>query len=227
MAEMCILGHTIKNGKIGVDDRKIEAIKQLKIPTTKKEVKMVLGLLGYYMKLVPNFAGIAFPLTECLKKEMPDTIQWSPKLQKAYDELKTALISKPVLCPPDLSKDYLLQTDASCHSVAAILSQWNDQLDHECVIAYASRKLLPREQNYSTIQKELLAIVWSTQIFENWIYGRKVHVQSDHRPLAWLNSLCNQNSRLMRWSLYLQRFDLVCSFKKGINNVNADALSRL
>lgn len=227
MKELCVLGHTIKDGKIGVDDKKIEAIKKLKIPKTKREVKMVLGLLGYYMKMVPNFAGIAHPLTECLKKDKPDKIVWSPVLQKAFDELKTALISKPVLSPPDLEKDYILQTDASNHAIAAILSQWNDDLGHECVISYASRKLLPREENYSTIQKELLAIVWGTQVFENWIYGRKVFVQSDHRPLAWLNSLSNHNSRLMRWSLFLQRFDLIPSYKKGVNNVNVDALSRL
>jgi hypothetical protein len=226
MAELRVLGHTIKDGRIGVDEQKVDAIIRLKFPTTKKEVKMVLGLLGYYMKMIPNFAGIAHPLTELLKKDKSDKIQWTPTLQKAFDELKGALISKPVLCPPNMSKDYILQTDASNHSIAAILSQLNYQ-GQENVIAYGSRKLLPREANYSTIQKELLAIVWSTKHFENLIYGRKVHVQSDHRPLAWLNSMCNQNSRLMRWSLYLQRFDLDCSFKKGINNVNVDALTRL
>jgi hypothetical protein len=226
MSEMCVLGHTTKNGKIGVDDRKVEAIEQLKIPVTKKDVKMVLGLLGYYMKMVPNYAEIASPLTECLKKEKPDKVIWNSTLDKAFNQLKAALTSKPLLCPADLSKDYMLQVDASDHAIAGILSQLNDQ-GNECVISYASRKLLPREQNYSTIQKELLAIVWSTHIFENWIYGRKVVVQSDHKPLSWLNSLCNQNSRLMRWSLYLQRFDLVCSFKHGVNNSNADALTRI
>ena len=226
MSEMCVLGHTIANGKIGVDDRKVESIKQLKYPTTKKELRMALGLLGYYMKMVPNYAEIAAPLTDCLKKEKPEKLNLTSELKTSFDRLKAALVSKPVLCPANLSKDYILQTDASNHAVAGILSQINDE-GQECVISYASRKLLPREQNYSTIQKELLAIVWSTKVFENWIYGRKVFVQSDHKPLSWLNSLCNQNSRLMRWSLYLQRFDLVCSYKRGVNNNNVDTLTRL
>jgi hypothetical protein len=111
--------------------------------------------------MVPNYAEIASSLTDCLKKEKPDKIIWTSTLEKAFDQLKTALISKPVLCPANLSKDYILQTDTSNQAIAGILSQLNDQ-GQECVVSYASRKLLPREQNYSTIQKELLAIVWST-----------------------------------------------------------------
>jgi hypothetical protein len=226
MPELRVLGHTIKDGTIGVDDGKVEAIRRLAIPTTKREVKQVLGLLGYYMKLIPNFAGIAGPLTDLLRKEKSDQIEWTPLLQKAFDQLKTALTSKPVLCAPNFDNDFILQTDASNFAIAAILSQLDDQ-GRERVVSYASRKLLPRESNYSTIQKELLAIVWAANHFETWIYGHNVICQSDHRPLAWLDSMRNHNARLMRWSLFLQKFDLNHSFKKGVENANTDSLTRL
>jgi hypothetical protein len=175
---------------------------------------------------VPNFAEISEPLNGLLKNGSPDPVQWTPKLQEAFEKLKTALISKPVLCAPNFDKNFVLQTDASNLAIAAILAQQNDQ-GQECVVAYASRKLLPREINYITIQKEMLAIVWAAKHFEMWIYGHKVICQSDHRPLAWLDSMRNQNSRLMRWSLFLQRFDLEHCFKKGIENSNADILTRV
>jgi hypothetical protein len=203
----------------------VEAIKRLEIPTTKREVRQILGLLGYYMKLVPDYAKIAGPLNELLKKDKSDQVTWTPTLQDAFEKLKTALISKPVLCVPNF-EDFIMQTDASNYAVAAILSQLNDQ-GQECVVAYASRKLLPREINYSTIQKELLAVVWAANHFETWIYGHKVICQSDHRPLAWLDNMRNHNSRLMRWSLFLQRFDLEHSFKRGNENSNTDILTRL
>jgi hypothetical protein len=226
MPELVVLGHKIKEGTIGVDDSKVEAIKRLASPTTKREVRQILGLLGYYMKLVPNFAGIAGPLTDLLKKNNPDRIVWTQKLQIAFEQLKAALTSKPVLCAPNFGRDFLLQTDASQFAIAAILSQ-RDQEGQERVIAYASRKLAPREINYSTVMKETLAIVWAANHFESWIYGQKVICQSDHRPLAWLESMRNTNARLMRWSLFLQRFNLEHSFRRGVENANADSLTRL
>jgi RNase H-like domain found in reverse transcriptase len=221
-----VLGHTIINGKIGVDDTKIEAIKKLKFPTNKKELRMALGLLGYYQKMVKNYAEISSGLTECLKKEKPDKIIWAEKLQQAFEELKRALMSKPLLSPPDFSKGFILQTDSSAHSIAGILSQLDDA-GNERVICYTSRKMLPNETRYSTIQQELLAVVNATKVFQNWIYGRKVLLQSDHRPLAYLDSMANSNSRLTRWSLWLDQFNLEYSFKRGVDNYNVDALTRL
>ena len=87
--------------------------------------------------------------------------------------------------------------------------------------------MLPNETRYSTIQQELLAVVHATKVFQNWIYGRKVLLQSDHRPLAYLDTMANSNSRLTRWSLWLDQFNLEYSFKRGVDNYNVDALTRL
>jgi hypothetical protein len=176
--------------------------------------------------MVPNFAGICHELTDCLAKDRPEKIIITPSLLAAFEQLKEALIKKPVLSPPNFKKDFLLQTDSSSHSIAAILAQHDDD-GNEIVLSYASRKLLPRERQYSTIQQECLAIFWATRMFENWIYGRKVIVQSDHKPLAWLSTMTNHNSMLMRWNLYLQRYDLQFEWKKGSENTNVDSLTRL
>lgn len=93
-------------------------------------------------------------------------------------------------------------------------------------IAYASRTLNPSECNYSTIEKELLAIVWSTKYFRPYLFGRKFVIITDHKPLQWLFSIKEPNSKLVRWRLKLQEYDYTIHYKKGVQNSNADALSR-
>jgi hypothetical protein len=116
-------------------------------------------------------------------------------------------MTEPVLVPPDPSKPYVVHTDASIVSLGAILCQIGDD-GKEHVIEYASRKLLPREQKYSTVELELLCLVWALKKWEHFVYNTLIQVQADHSPLTWLNSLTVQNSRLTRYCLYLQRFNL-------------------
>ena len=141
--------------------------------------------------------------------------------------VRSALISKPVLRPPGMTKEYILMTDSCGHSVGCVLMQPDDDENSPGhVIAFASRKLLPRERKYATVELELMAIVFGLTKFYQYIYNRPVKVYTDHRPLQWLNSITKHSSRLARWSLVLQNHNVTTTYIKGENQL-ADALSRL
>ena len=99
--------------------------------------------------------------------------------------------------------------------------------DHLFPVSYASKKLLPRERAYSSMEKECLAIVWGIKKFMNYLYGTRFVIQTDHRPLTFLNSSKFENSRIMRWVLFLQNFDFKIEAIKGSENVGADFMSRV
>ena len=130
-----------------------------------------------------------------------------------------------MLQSPDFDKPFTLQTDASDRGVGAVLSQVDDEgADHP--IAYFSRKLLLKEERYSTIEKECLAIKLGIQAFRIYLLGRPFFIQTDHRSLEWLDRIKEKNSRLTRWSLFLQPHQYTVVYRPGKQNGNADALSR-
>ena len=162
-----------------------------------------------------------------LAKPRSEKLQWSNEAQEAFEKLKNALISKPVLRAPDMTKDYILMADSSGYSVGCVLMQpGDDENSPGHVIAYASRKLLPRERQYATVELELMAIVFGLTKFYQYVYNRPVKVYTDHRPLQWLNSITKHSSRLARWSLVLQNHNITTTYIKGESQL-ADALSRL
>lgn len=227
LEKMNLFGFSIENGKISPTDEKTKCINELAVPTTKTAVKSLLGLVGYYSHMIPDYQEKAYPLTQLLKKDQPEKgINWGPEQQQALEVLKQCLVSKPILSSPDPSKPYILQTDASRQSVSAILAQRSDQ-GLETVISYASRKLLPRETNYSVIEIELLAVIMGVMKFHHLLYGAKIILQSDHRALSYLTSLLDHSPRLARWHLILSNYDIEMTYKAGKVNSNADGLSRL
>lgn len=126
---------------------------------------------------------------------------------------------------PDFNKTFTVTTDASNYAIGAVLSQNNNNKD--LPIAYASRTLNEHEVNYSTTEKELLAIVWTVKYFRPYLYGRKFKIITDHRPLTWLMSLKDPSSKLVRWKIRLDEYDFDVTYKPGTLNSNADALSRI
>lgn len=219
------LGHTIGGGKLQPDQRKVLAVKQYPRPVTKKDVRAFLGLVGYYRQFVPHFAIIAAPLTDLTSKRCPQQVKWDANAEAAFQKLKDIITEMPVLRVADPSKPYVLQTDASERGLGAVLSQ-TDHEGKEHPIAYASRKLLPRESNYSTIEKECLAVVWALKFFRIYLYGQAFVIQTDHQPLAWLQRMKDSNSRLTRWALAVQPYCLTMVHRRGLDNGNADGLSR-
>lgn len=220
------LGHVVGSGVVRPEPSKVHAVLAFPIPVTKTHVRAFLGLTGYYRRFIPNFASLAAPLSDLTKKSAPMQVEWDHQCNKAFEDLKNCLCSSPVLQSPDFEKQFILQTDASDRGLGAVLSQRdNHGVDHP--VAYYSRKLLPREQRYSTIEKECLAIKVSMHHFRTYLMGRKFTVETDHRALLWMDRLKDSNSRLTRWSLSLQPFDFTVEHRKGPNNANADGLSRM
>lgn len=222
--EVLYLGHTItKNGLMPNSD-KIRAVLNFPLPRTTTEIKSFLGLVGYYRKFIKDFAKLTQPLTSCLKKKNNIDVTKQDYID-AFEKCKELLTNAPVLQFPDFSKPFVLTTDASNYALGAVLSQ--GPVGSDKPIAYASRTLNDAETRYSTIEKELLAIVWATKYFRPYLYGKKFTIYTDHRPLAWINSIKEPNSKLTRWKLRLEEFDYNIIYKNGKQNCNADALSRI
>ena len=219
------LGHTVGNGQICPEGDKMERIRDAPRPQTKRQVRSFLGLVNYYRRFVPNFAVIATPLTDLTKGEKSGRVTWDEACEEAFNTLKARLCASPVCVLPDFDRPFVLQTDASEGGVGAILCQ--DQGEGMQPIACASKKLSKAERNYSTIEKECLAIVWGVQKFRQYLYGHTFTVQTDHRPLQYLQQAKTTNSRLMRWALQLQPFSIHVQNIPGKENVPADFLSRI
>lgn len=221
--ETAYLGHVISKDGIKPNPDKISAIQKYPLPKTPTEIKRFLGLLGYYRKFIPDFAKITKPMTQCLKKGTKITLDQN--YTECFEKCKTLLMNDPILQYPDFNKDFVLTTDASNLAIGAVLSQ--GPIGSDKPIAYASRTLNSSEINYSTVEKELLAIVWATKYFRPYLFGRKFKIMTDHRPLQWVMNLKDTNSRLTRWRLKLSEYDYTVTYKQGKQNINADALSRI
>lgn len=218
--EVAFLGHIITSDGIKPNPSKIETVQRYPIPKTQKEIKAFLGLVGYYRRFIQNFAKITFPLTKCLRKGSVINPE-NQEYKNAFEKCKELISNSPILQYPDFNKPFKLTTDASNISIGSVLSQNNHP------IAYYSRTLNTAERNYSTIERELLAIVDSTKHFRPYLYGQKFVIETDHNPLVWLSKIKEPNSRLIRWRLKLEEFNYEIKYTKGKENSVADALSRI
>ena len=220
--EVTYLGHIISENGVRPDPNKIQAVKDFPRPDNPKTIKQFLGLAGYYRKFIPNFSKIAKPLTDLLKKDI--NFVWGNEQSAAFCSLRDALCSQPILQYPDFTRPFLVTTDASGYAIGGILSQGT--VGSDLPIAYTSRLLNNAEKNYSTIEKELLAIVYCVGHFRPYLYGQKFTLITDHKPLVWLHSVKDPTSRLVRWRLKLAEYEYEVVYKAGKINANADALSR-
>ncbi len=224
-ATVTYLGKEVGQGQVRPVEAKIIAISEFSVPTTRRELRRFLGMAGYYRSFCRNFSTIVSPLTALLSPSKP--FEWSAECQYAFDCVKTLLCNAPVLLAPDCSQGFKLEVDASAFGAGAVLLQEDKNgIDHP--ISYFSRKFNKHQFNYSTIEKEALALLFALQHFEVYIGSSSlpVIVFTDHNPLVFLSRMYNQNQRLMRWSLIVQNYNLEIKHKKGTENVVADALSR-
>lgn len=214
------LGHVISDEGIKPDPEKFSAILNFPQPKTVKEIQSFVGLVGYYRRFIKNFSAIARPLFNLTKK---DTIfKWSTDCQTAFDELKRLVTNPPVLSPPDFSKPFILQTDASDYAVGAVLMNADRR-----PIAFKSKALKSYQKTYGITDKELLAVVWAVKEFEHYLYGQKFTIETDHSALVHLNNMVSPHARHTRFRLTLAEFDYEIKHIKGPTNVVADALSRV
>ena len=220
------LGHELGSGRVSPIPSKCEAIQQIPTPTTKKQLRSFLGTIGFYRRFIPKFSGTAAPLTDLLSGKRKGDISrdWGTPQQTAFEALKEALAGYPVLKAPDFSRPFEIYSDAADTGIAAVLMQEHDKVP--LPVAYYSRKLLPRERNYSAIEKELLALISALTAYRVYVGSGPVTVYTDHNPLVWLNKTRSTNQRLLRWSLCLSEFLLTIRHIKGKDNILCDFLSR-
>ena len=218
------LGHVISEGGVQTDAKKIEVITKYPTPTTITEVRGFLGMTSYYRKFIKNFAEIAEPLHCLLRKEK--IYVWNAEAEIAFCRLKTALSQSPVLDYPRWNKEFLVYCDASNVAIGVAVHQ-KDEREVERPIAFGSRRLTKAEQNYSTTEKEFLAIIFGLKKFRYMLLGQEVIIRSDHRPLRELIQAKEPTGRLARWILLLQEYAPKIEYVKGKENVVADALSRV
>ena len=220
------LGHIISRDGIGPDPETIEKIVNYKTPVSADEVRSFLGLAGYYRCFIPNFGSIAHPLTAKSHNDaLKNPFIWTDIDQKAFEFLRTCLITPPLLAYPDFNLEFLLFTDACDYGIGSVLSQIQDGVEKP--IAYASRQLKPAERKYATVEKEALAVVFSIKHFRHYLLDKPFSVISDHRPLQWLENQKDNNGRLGRWAILLAGTNYKIRYRPGRIHQNADCLSRL
>ena len=217
------LGHLITKDGILPLKEKVQAIERCPIPQNVSETRSFLGLANYYRRFVPMFSNIAAPLNKLLSSDK--RFEWTADCESAFQTLKDKLKSAPILRRPDYNLPFAIYTDASNIGIGGVLTQTVD--NKEYVIAYCSRTLNRAEQNYSTTERECLAVVYSIKEFRPYIYGTPFTVTTDHQALMWLAKLDNTSPRLARWILALTEHDFKILYRPGKTHQNADALSWL
>jgi transposase InsO family protein/predicted aspartyl protease len=216
------LGHLISQDGIHTDPKKIEAVWNWPTPVCVKDVRSFVGMASYYRRFVKDFAKVAAPLHAIARKNQK--FQWTDEAQKSFDALKEAMTTAPILAMPTDLDDYTLDTDASDFAIGAVLSQKQEGVER--VIAYASRSLDRREQNYCVTRKELLAVVHFLKYFKQYLLGRHFTVRTDHAALTWLRRTPDPIGQQARWLEQMEEFDFVVLHRAGARHGNADGMSR-
>ena len=216
------LGFEYSCGGVAPCEEKTRAVADWPTPTSAKDVRAFLGLVNFYWRFIPKFADIAAPLTELTGRAV--VFRWEDEQKKAFEALKGALTSPPILDYPRHTDEFILTTDASDLGLGAVLSTRRGT-----VVEYASRTLTSAEKNYATIEKECLAIVWAVRKYRHYLIGARFTLETDHKPLEWLESVKPSRAhsqRIERWSLELRAYEFNLVHRPGNTNQNADALSR-
>ncbi|KAJ9559068.1 hypothetical protein OSB04_013682 [Centaurea solstitialis] len=207
----------LMNKGVEVDDTKIQAIRDWKIPSNVTELRGFLGLSGYYRRFIQGYGEIAAPLTELLKKNQ---FAWSDEAQGAFEELKVRLSNAPVLRLPNFTEEFVIETDASGFGLGAVLMQ-NDQ-----PVAYFSQALGLRAKQKSVYEKELMAIVFAVKKWRPYLLGKHFTVRSDQKSLRFLLEQRVVEPEYQKWVVKLLGYNFSIVYKPGKNNNAADALSR-
>ena len=218
-----VLGHVISSREIEVDKAKIELISKLPSPTNVKTVRQFLGHACFYRRFLKYFSKIAKPLYKLLEKYAK--FVWEKECQRSFEEVKSHLTTAPIVRAPDWELPFKVMCDASDLAIGAVLGQREDGKPY--AVYYSSKTWNEAQRNYTTTEKELLAVVYALDKFRAYLVGSDIVIFTDHSALKYLLTKKNAKERLIRWVLLLQEFNLQIKDKKGVENVVADHLSRL
>ncbi|RVW58968.1 Retrovirus-related Pol polyprotein from transposon 17.6 [Vitis vinifera] len=192
-------------------------------PTTIKGVRQFLGHVGFYRRFIKDFSKLARPLYELLVKDAK--FVWDDRCQQIFEELKLLLTTAPIVRAPNWQLPFEVMCDANDFAIGAVLWQREDGKTY--VIYYVSKMLNEAQRNYTTTEKELLAIVFALDKFYAYLVGSFIVVFTDHSTLKYFLTKQDAKARLIRWILLLQEFNLQIKDNKGVENVAADHLSRI
>lgn len=222
--ELKVLGYTLSAQGLQTDPERLKCMREFPAPKNLRELRRFLGMTGYYRRLIQDYSGKAVPLTNLLKKNV-GKFQWSPEAEKAFQDLKAALCTAPVVRSPDFSKEFILQCDASDISAAAALGQIIDS--KEVVVAYYSHKWSPTEANWGATEREGACVLFAIKHFRGYLWGQHFTVVTDAQALTHLQTVkTDGSSRLARWALQLAQYDMTIKHRAGRLSVVPDALSR-
>ncbi|GIM11516.1 hypothetical protein Vretimale_14990, partial [Volvox reticuliferus] len=219
--ELLFLGHIISQDGIKVDPAKTKAITDWPTPTNLTQLRSFLGLANYFRRFLEKYSVMAKPLTDLTKLNTPWA--WSPLCEEAFNKIKQALVTAPVLTAPDYSDGappFSIICDASCAGIGAVLLQGHRP------IAYESRKLTPAEVNYTTTEQEMLSVIHALHTWRCYVEGIPFTIHTDHCPNTFFSTQPTLSRRQARWSEFLQQFNFEWVYKPGPQNTVADALSR-
>lgn len=212
------LGHIIERGRIRMDPKKVQAIEEWQPPKDVHEIRSFLGLTNYYRRFVKRYSEIARPLTDLTKKA--EEWKWSSERQVAFERLKMAMTTRPVLSLPDLQKPFEVETDASDFAIGGVLTQEGHP------VAFESRKLKDAERNYPAHEKELLAVVHCLRLWRHYLLGAPFMVKTDNSAVSYFLTQPKLTRRQARWQELLAEFNFTLEYRAGSSNKAADALSR-
>ena len=225
VSEVRYLGLIITTQGVQMDQEKLKAVTEWKTPACVKDVQAFLGFANFYRRFIQGFSLLAKPLTQLTKKDTK--FEWSDKCEGAFQSLKLAFTTAPILIHFDPIKEVVLETDASDEVVAGVMSQY-DAESRLKPVAYFSTKMSPAECNYEIYDKELLAIIRAFELWRPELEGTEIPVTvvSDHKNLEYFMTTKLLSRRQARWSEFLSRFNFKITYRPGTMNRRADALTR-
>jgi hypothetical protein len=224
--KVVFVGHVIGSGLKEVDPSKVSCLAYINAPTTKKEVRKLMGFFSYFRSFIPNMAETAQVITNLTRKDVHNKFVWKTEHEAALNKLKFQLSNSVVLHSIDFTKPFGLLVDASQSAVGVCLIQWTDG-EQELPLALASMKLSPVQTRWSTIECEAFAVIWALKKFRPWILLSPITVFPDHNPLSYLTETTPKSAKLTRWALSLQEFNITSKYRAAGKNVAADFLSRI
>ena len=174
------MGHILSATGIRPLPSKTHAIQHMNLPTTPKQVRAFLGLVGYYRKFIKGFAKIAKPLTLLTRQQVK--FDWTPEHQQAFMHLKEAIVQAPILHYPNPNKTYIVYTDASDDACGAQLSQEHDGT--EFPVAFLSHTFTETQCKWSTTEQEAFGVYYTITKWNYYLQGANIIVRNDHKPLA-------------------------------------------